>query len=125
MSASAIVVMGVSGCGKSTVGGALAQRIGWRFADGDDFHPAANVAKMRAGQPLDDDDRAPWLASLNGMIQVYMLRKQAEKHDLFPAVVVNLDNVVQDFIKILLDGLSPKSMTDSQSIYATQALIPS
>lgn len=58
-------------------------------------------------------------ASLNGMIQVYMLRKQAEKHDLFPAVVVNLDNVVQDFIKILLDGLSPKSMTDSQSIYTT------
>lgn len=64
-------------------------------------------------------------ASLNGMIQVYMLRKQAQKHDLFPEVSVDLNFLVQDFIKILLDGLSPKSMTESQSIYATQALIPS
>jgi gluconokinase len=69
MSAPAIVVMGVSGCGKSTVGSALAQRLGWRFADGDDFHPAANVEKMRAGIPLDDDDRAPWLARLNAMMR--------------------------------------------------------
>jgi hypothetical protein len=59
------------------------------------------------------------------MIQVYMLRKQAERHDLFPEVTINLDNVVQDFIRILMDGLSPQSLTDSQSIYATQALIPS
>jgi gluconokinase len=66
---SAIVVMGVSGCGKSTVGSALAQRLGWRFADGDDFHPPANVEKMRAGQALDDDDRAPWLAALNTMMR--------------------------------------------------------
>lgn len=65
----AIVVMGVSGCGKSTVGSALAQRLGWQFADGDDFHPPANVAKMRAGQALDDHDRAPWLAALNAMLR--------------------------------------------------------
>lgn len=65
----AIVVMGVSGCGKSTVGGALAGRLGWRFADGDDFHPPANVEKMRAGIPLDDADRAPWLARLNAMMR--------------------------------------------------------
>jgi len=65
----AIVVMGVSGCGKSTVGGALAQALGWRFADGDDFHPPANVEKMRAGIPLDDADRAPWLARLNAMMR--------------------------------------------------------
>ena len=65
----AIVVMGVSGCGKSTVGRALAQRLGWRFADGDDFHPPANVEKMRAGVPLDDTDRAPWLARLNAMLR--------------------------------------------------------
>ena len=56
-----IVVMGVSGSGKSTVGAALAQRLRVPFADADDLHPPANVAKMTAGQPLDDDDRYPWL----------------------------------------------------------------
>lgn len=59
-----IVVMGVSGSGKSTTGGALAARLGWPFIEGDGFHPEANVAKMRAGVPLDDDDRAPWLQAL-------------------------------------------------------------
>ncbi len=58
---SMIVVMGVSGSGKSTVGAALAQQIRVPFADADDFHPDANVAKMSAGHPLDDDDRYPWL----------------------------------------------------------------
>jgi gluconokinase len=53
--------MGVSGSGKSTVGAALARRLGVPFADADSFHPAANVAKMAAGTPLDDDDRRPWL----------------------------------------------------------------
>ena len=56
-----VVVMGVTGCGKSTVGSALAARLGWRFLDADDFHPPANVEKMRTGVPLDDDDRWPWL----------------------------------------------------------------
>lgn len=55
------LVMGVSGSGKSTVGAALARRAGVPFADADDFHPAANIAKMAAGIPLDDADRAPWL----------------------------------------------------------------
>ncbi|HNM86956.1 MAG: gluconokinase [Mycobacterium sp.] len=59
-----IVVMGVSGSGKSTVGAALAQRLRVPFADADDFHPAANIAKMSAGQPLDDDDRYPWLEKI-------------------------------------------------------------
>jgi gluconokinase len=59
-----VVVMGVSGCGKSTVGAALAERLGVPFADADDFHPAANIAKMSAGTPLDDDDRWPWLAAI-------------------------------------------------------------
>jgi gluconokinase len=53
--------MGVSGSGKSTVGAALARRLEVPFADADDFHPAANIAKMSAGLPLDDDDRRPWL----------------------------------------------------------------
>jgi carbohydrate kinase (thermoresistant glucokinase family) len=60
--------MGVSGSGKSTVGARLAQRLGWDFAEGDDFHPAANVAKMAAGQPLSDADREPWLAAIAAWI---------------------------------------------------------
>ena len=59
-----VVVMGVSGSGKSTVGAALAQRLRVRFADADDFHPPANIAKMTAGNALDDDDRHPWLESI-------------------------------------------------------------
>jgi len=59
-----IIVMGVSGSGKSTVGRLIADRLGFEFRDGDDFHPAANVAKMRAGQPLNDDDRRPWLLAI-------------------------------------------------------------
>lgn len=56
--------MGVSGAGKTTVGRLLAQRLGWDFHDGDDFHPPANVAKMRSGTPLNDDDRRPWLLAI-------------------------------------------------------------
>lgn len=59
-----VVVMGVSGSGKSTVGAALAQRLRKPFADADDFHPEANVAKMSSGQALDDDDRRPWLDAI-------------------------------------------------------------
>ncbi|MBU9765073.1 gluconokinase [Mycobacterium sp. TNTM28] len=61
---SPVVVMGVSGSGKSTVGAALAQRLRVPFADADDFHPAANIAKMSAGHPLDDQDRHPWLEAI-------------------------------------------------------------
>ena len=59
-----VVVAGVSGSGKTTVGTLLAERLGWTFADGDGFHPAANVARMRAGLPLTDADRDPWLAAI-------------------------------------------------------------
>jgi gluconokinase len=59
-----VVMMGVSGSGKTTVGAALAQRLRVPFADADDFHPEANIAKMSAGIPLDDDDRAPWLRAI-------------------------------------------------------------
>ena len=64
----AVVVMGVSGSGKTTVAVELARRLGWEFAEGDDHHPAANVEKMRAGIPLDDADREPWLRDLAGWI---------------------------------------------------------
>jgi gluconokinase len=59
-----VIVAGVSGSGKTTVGAMLAGRLGWRFADADDFHPAANIEKMRAGIPLTDQDRWPWLRAI-------------------------------------------------------------
>jgi gluconokinase len=59
-----IVLMGVSGSGKSTVAAELVTRTGWPFAEGDSFHPAGNVEKMRAGQPLTDEDRWPWLQAI-------------------------------------------------------------
>lgn len=61
--------MGVSGCGKSTVGALLAQRLGAEFLDADEFHPPENVAKMAAGLPLDDADRRPWLERLNAELR--------------------------------------------------------
>jgi gluconokinase len=60
----ALVVMGVSGSGKSTIADKLAERLGWRYEDGDKFHPASNVAKMSAGHPLTDEDRWPWLQAI-------------------------------------------------------------
>ena len=63
-----VVVMGVSGTGKSVIGSTVAERLGWEFLEGDSFHPAANIAKMSAGQPLDDDDRQPWLEELGSML---------------------------------------------------------
>lgn len=64
-----VVVMGVSGSGKTTVGKLLARRLGWRFYEGDDFHPQANVDKMSRGVPLDDGDRRPWLDNLHRLIE--------------------------------------------------------
>jgi len=66
--------MGVSGSGKTTIGEALAARLAWEFVDGDDLHPPANVAKMHAGQPLDDDDRAPWLDAIAAHIDAWRER---------------------------------------------------
>ena len=64
-----IIVMGVSGSGKTTIGEMLADRLGCGFSDADDFHPATNVEKMRAGIPLTDDDRWPWLNALRSAIE--------------------------------------------------------
>lgn len=66
-----VIVMGVSGCGKSTVAALLAGRLGWAFVEGDALHPPANVAKMSQGIPLTDEDRLPWLAEIARTIQAW------------------------------------------------------
>jgi gluconokinase len=64
----ALLLMGVSGVGKTTTGQRLAKKLGWEFRDADDFHPPANIAKMRDGQPLTDEDRWPWLDAIGGWL---------------------------------------------------------
>lgn len=64
-----VVLMGVSGSGKTTIGTLLAERAGTVFADADDYHPKANKEKMAAGHPLNDEDRQPWLETLNGVLR--------------------------------------------------------
>jgi gluconokinase len=70
----AVLVMGVSGSGKSTVGKALADRMDWIFADADDYHPPANREKMSRGEPLTDEDRQPWLEKLHDLITEHALK---------------------------------------------------
>ena len=72
-----LILMGVSGTGKTTLGTMLSKETGWTFLDGDDFHPAANKAKMAAGHALNDEDRAPWLAILHGKIAEYANRGES------------------------------------------------
>src|SRR5258708_3772021 len=68
MAPTGFIIMGVAGSGKTTMGKALAERLGWDFFDADDFHPPENIAKMAAGIPLNDSDRAPWLAALSNVL---------------------------------------------------------
>lgn len=91
-----IVVMGVSGSGKSTVAEGLVQRLGWEFAEGDEFHPKANVEKMASGTPLDDDDRWPWLRTLAGWI--------AEHEQAGRSVVVTCSALKRSYRDLLRDG---------------------
>ncbi|SNR72629.1 gluconate kinase, SKI family [Blastococcus mobilis] len=91
-----IVVMGVSGSGKSTVAAGLVERLGWEFAEGDDFHPPANVEKMRSGRPLDDDDRWPWLRILAAWI--------GEHERAGTPVVVTCSALKRSYRDLLRDG---------------------
>ena len=71
-----IIIFGVSGAGKTTVGMLLARELGWRFIEADDFHPAANIEKMRSGRPLTDKDRWPWLERLREQITRSLAAKE-------------------------------------------------
>jgi gluconokinase len=92
-----VVVMGVTGAGKSTVGRLLAARFGAEFVDADDYHPPENVAKMRAGTPLTDTDRQPWLERLNAL-----LRERAERG---ASVVLACSALKAAYRETLLAGL--------------------
>ena len=72
-----VVLMGVSNSGKTSIGAALGERLGWAFLDGDDFHPPENVAKMKSGTPLTDEDRWPWLDRLNGELRAREARSES------------------------------------------------
>jgi gluconokinase len=90
------VVMGVAGCGKSSVGAALAERLGVRFIEGDRYHSPENVAKMSAGVPLTDDDRLHWLASLQGEIRASVQRGEG--------IVVACSALKRRYRDVLRDG---------------------
>ncbi|MDT0167201.1 gluconokinase [Actinotalea sp. AC32] len=129
MSAPRVVVMGVSGCGKSTVGAMLAGRLGVPFVDADALHPPANIARMAAGTPLTDEDRAPWLRAVgealaappdgavvacSALRRTYrdLLREAAPD-----AVVVHLDGTRERLAERLtarLDHFMPAALLDSQ-----------
>jgi gluconokinase len=102
-----VVVAGVAGSGKTTVGKLLAGRLGWAFADADTFHPAANVAKMRAGVPLTDADRQPWLAAIGAWIddrvaagQPAVVTCSALKRGYRDALLAGRDQVAMVFLVI-------------------------
>ncbi len=125
-----LVIMGVSGSGKSTVAGVLAGRLGWDLEEGDDLHPPANVAKMAGGVPLTDADRWPWLDSVAhwiaeraeagrpGIITCSALKRSYRDRLRGPNVVfVHLDgsrDTLERRLNARLDHFMPSSLLDSQ-----------
>jgi gluconokinase len=96
-----VIVMGVSGSGKTTVGRLLAQSLGWTFLEADDFHPAANVAKMRSGVPLNDDDRRPWLEAIVRRLDVSRARGES---------LVLACSALKHAYQALLQGSEPRAV---------------
>ncbi len=92
-----VVLMGVSGCGKSTVMARMVERFAWQSAEADDFHPAANVARMAAGHPLTDEDRWPWLRMLAAWIR--------EREDSGENCVITCSALKRQYRDFLRDGL--------------------
>jgi gluconokinase len=91
-----IIVMGVSGSGKSTIGKALAEKLGWNFFDGDEYHSEENIAKMTSGIPLTDEDRRPWLGALHDLIGECLRERRA--------AVLACSVLKESYREILLSG---------------------
>ena len=91
-----ILIMGVAGSGKTTVGEKLAATLDWKFLDADEVHPPANIAKMAAGHPLTDEDRAPWLAALRARIDDFLRRNVS--------AVVTCSALKERYRDVLLSG---------------------
>ena len=108
----ALIVMGVSGAGKTTIGETLAARLGWRYEDADTFHPASNVAKMSAGHPLTDEDRWPWLKAIAAEVDRACA---AGEH-----IVIGCSALKRSYRDVLMQG-----RTDVRLVYldGTQSLI--
>jgi gluconokinase len=94
-----LLLMGVTASGKSTVGKLLARRLGWSFHDGDDYHPASNVEKMSRGVPLTDEDRKPWLDTLNAVMRRH---QQEGTHTILASSALK-----ETYRKRLVQGLDP------------------
>lgn len=104
-----VILMGVSGVGKTTVGRQLADSLGWEFFDGDDFHPDANVEKMERGEPLTDKDRWPWLETLRDFIHERLVQEN-------PAVVA-CSALKASYREVLLDGNEEAQIVHLQGDY--------
>ena len=97
-----VIVAGVAGSGKTTVGALLAGRLGWPFADADTFHPSANVEKMRAGEPLTDEDRLPWLRAIIAWMDERLAAGQSG--------VITCSALKRSYRAMLLDGQPTAAM---------------
>ena len=128
-----VILMGVSGSGKTTIGTALAERMHTTFADADDYHSAANKAKMAAGHPLDDQDRQPWLETLNSLLLQWfeagkggVLACSALKDEYRKTLVRGLP--LNDYTFVLLDGsreLIAERMSERKNHYMNPDLLDS
>lgn len=123
-----VVLMGVTGSGKTTIGTLLAERTGTVFADADDYHPLANKQKMAAGTPLNDDDRQPWLEGLNRMMRGWfesrsggVLACSALKQKYRETLEVGMPTGAVDFV--LLDG-SPELIAERLAVRAHEYMNP-
>jgi gluconokinase len=132
MNAHILVIMGVSGCGKSTIAALLAGRLGWALAEGDDLHPQANIDKMAHGIPLDDADREPWLAAIGALIdrwrgadmkgvvtcsalkRAYRDRLAAQRPDLRFIYLQGSKALIADRLARRLGHFMPPDLLDSQ-----------
>ena len=126
-----LILIGPMGCGKTTIGKMLAEKLGWPFYDGDDYHPRENVEKMRSGLPLTDEDRKTWLENLHGTIQRWLMEGRnailacsALKQAYREALGVDQDTVKTVYLKGSYELLG-KRIEDRKHPYMNKDLLKS